>query len=65
MEAYRVLSKKSSRTAYDLEISPANSQQPNPYYASPYRQQRDRRFYDSDYENWQQRMHNMHNMNPK
>lgn len=57
MEAYRVLSKKSSREAYDMEISLEN--QPNPYYATPFRQ-KDQRYYDAHSAHWQQ-MHNMRN----
>lgn len=57
MEAYRVLSKKSSREAYDVEISVADY--PNPYYATPFKQN-DRRHYDAHSAYWQQ-MHNMRN----
>lgn len=56
MEAYRVLSKKSSRDAYDSEISYVGN------YSNPHHQftQRDRQYYDAHSAYWQQ-MHNMRN----
>lgn len=55
MEAYRVLSKKSSRDAYDLGMS-GHGQSPNSYYQANYRE---RNVYDRDFEMWRQRMNNM------
>lgn len=56
MEAYRVLSKKSTRDAYDIENSPDHYAYP--HYATPFKRQRERRFYEGDFASWQQHMHN-------
>ncbi|XP_055316711.1 dnaJ homolog subfamily B member 9-like [Sitodiplosis mosellana] len=64
MEAYKVLNKKSSREAYDAEISisqypnhPYHHPYHNPYYATYNR--REQRFYEGDFASYQQHMHNM------
>lgn len=53
MEAYRVLSKKSTRDAYDIELLDENY----PHYATPF-QQKERRYYDAQSAYWQH-MHNI------
>lgn len=55
MEAYRVLSKKSTREAYDMELTDVNYT----HYATPFQQsqQRERRYYDAQSAYWQH-MHN-------
>lgn len=50
MEAYRVLSKKSTRDAYDMELSDENYHYS--HYATPF-QQKERRYYDAQSAYWQ------------
>lgn len=62
MEAYRVLSKKSSRDAYDLDNSPYHPEYQ--HYASPFmKRRRERQFYEGDFNSWQQQ--NMYNQRYK
>lgn len=56
MEAYRVLSKKPSRDAYDANVSAPPYQPFGPQYAY---QRRERPSPETDFETWRQYMNNM------